>query len=116
MAGLTPTDLIVLCTFQVTIPVFFVHLGSFMWQYSRPPNPGLFAWLQRLHNIDLSNRVKSTCCSRFSKYSLGSGIFSNPIQENFMTFPEPAIFHRSVAKIMPSLIGEQESKAIYVIL
>jgi len=28
-----------------------------MWQFSRPPNPGVFACLQRLHNIDLLNRA-----------------------------------------------------------
>nr|XP_058944518.1 uncharacterized protein LOC131772588 isoform X4 [Pocillopora verrucosa] len=42
---------------QVNMPIFLVHLCSYLWEFSRPPNPGLFAWLQRLHNIDLSNKA-----------------------------------------------------------
>ena len=44
--------------FQTDVPVYFVHFSSFMAKFSRPPNPGLFAWLQKLHTIDLSSRVR----------------------------------------------------------
>ncbi|KAK2549482.1 hypothetical protein P5673_030023 [Acropora cervicornis] len=40
-----------------SVPVFFVHVCAFPWNFERPPNPGLFAWLQRLHTIDLSHRA-----------------------------------------------------------
>ena len=45
--------------FQTDVPVYFVHFCSFMAKFSRPPDPGLFAWLQKLHTIDLSSRVRS---------------------------------------------------------
>ena len=100
----TLTDRIVVCIFQVTIPVFFLHVCSFMWQFSRPPNPGLFACLQRLHNIDLLNRVKLTVC-----------FFCSIVWDR-----EPATFHKSDAemiirlssKIWLFLIREQKSKSI----
>lgn len=48
---------------QTDVPVYFVHFCSFMTKFSRPPDPGLFAWLQKLHTIDLSSRATFCVCS-----------------------------------------------------
>lgn len=63
-------------TKETSIPVFFVHVCTFPWNFDRPPNPGLFAWLQRLHSIDLSHRATFFVWTRDDphKAALAAGI------------------------------------------
>ncbi|XP_078354247.1 uncharacterized protein LOC144638827 isoform X2 [Oculina patagonica] len=93
---------------QAAIPVFFVHVCSFLWQFSRPPSPGLFAWLQRLHNIDLSNRATFYVHSSDSHSKAATAAGVKCIKASKL-FPNPQMInavHCGVAVQVPEYVSK----------